>query len=181
MTTSFTIRELIPDDAPAYVVLRREMLLDSPHAFGDSPDDDRSSDEALIRTHLTARRDRTPRACVAIVGAFAQAGSLASVCTIVREQTSKRRHIALFVGVYTTPPQRGRGACAMVLRAAIDLCAQWEGIEVAQLAVNEGSPAARRLYERAGFEAWGTEPDAVRVDGRSSAEVHMSCRVDRRS
>ncbi len=181
MTTSFTIRELIPDDAPAYVALRREMLLDSPHAFGDSPDDDRASDEALIRTHLTARRDRTPRACVAIVGAFAQAGSLASVCTIVREQTSKRRHIALFVGVYTTPPQRGRGACAMVLRAAIDLCAQWEGIEVVQLAVNEGSPAARRLYERAGFEAWGTEPDAVRVDGRSSAEVHMSCRVDRRS
>ena len=36
---------------------------------------------------------------------------------------------------------------------------------------------ARRLYERAGFEIWGTEPEALRHDGQSVAEHHMALHI----
>jgi RimJ/RimL family protein N-acetyltransferase len=180
MAPSFTVRELLPDDAPAYVALRREMLLDSPQAFGASPDNDQASDEVFIRAHLAARRDRKPNALVATVGAFDASGVLISVCTLVREEAAKRRHIVTIVGVYTTPAHRGRGVCGMVMREALIACADWHGVDVVQLTVNQVSAGARRVYERAGFVAWGTEPDAVRVDGRSFAEVHMSRPVIRK-
>ena len=37
---------------------------------------------------------------------------------------------------------------------------------------------ARRLYERVGFRAFGTEPDAIRVDGHGYAKVHMSMELE---
>ena len=39
------------------------------------------------------------------------------------------------------------------------------------------APEARRLYERAGFVSWGTEPDALRHEGRSVSETNMSYRL----
>ena len=42
----------------------------------------------------------------------------------------------------------------------------------------EAAPEAGRLYERAGFERWGTEPNALQHDGRSVAEHHMLLRLD---
>jgi len=40
--------------------------------------------------------------------------------------------------------------------------------------VTERAPEARRLYERAGFELWGTEPDALRHAGESVTEYHLA-------
>ena len=39
--------------------------------------------------------------------------------------------------------------------------------------------AAKRLCERLGFESWGVEPDALRVDGRSIDVHHMGLRLAR--
>lgn len=36
------------------------------------------------------------------------------------------------------------------------------------------APAALRLYERAGFKIWGTEPEALSYDGLKVAEHHMA-------
>jgi RimJ/RimL family protein N-acetyltransferase len=46
------------------------------------------------------------------------------------------------------------------------------------LSVSDATPAARRLYERAGFEVWGSEPDALRYEGESHLEHHMLLRLD---
>ncbi len=43
---------MTPEEAEAYCELRREMLLDSPWAFTASPEDDRGSDVAWMRTSL---------------------------------------------------------------------------------------------------------------------------------
>ena len=36
--------------------------------------------------------------------------------------------------------------------------------------------AALRLYRALGFEQWGIEPDALRVEGQPFAEIHMILR-----
>lgn len=166
MTTP-TVRGLTPDDAERYVVLRREMLADAPWAFGASPGFDRGSDVAGVR-------DSLGRDGYAIVAAEVFAGGpLVAAVGVRREDQPKRRHIAGIWGVYVTPGWRGKRLANAVMVAAIDIARTWPGVEVLQLSVSVNSPAALRLYESLGFVAWGNEPDCLRVDGRSFAEIHM--------
>lgn len=36
------------------------------------------------------------------------------------------------------------------------------------------TPNAKRLYESAGFVAWGLEPDCIRVEGEPAGQYHLS-------
>ena len=42
------------------------------------------------------------------------------------------------------------------------------------LSVSEKAPAARQLYESAGFVVWGLEPDCIRYQGESTREYHLA-------
>ena len=42
------------------------------------------------------------------------------------------------------------------------------------LKVSAATPGAQRLYERAGFRVWGTEPAGARYDGQTVADFHMA-------
>jgi len=42
------------------------------------------------------------------------------------------------------------------------------------LGVSETTPGARALYEAVGFVVWGTEPRAMRVEGRYYDEIFMA-------
>lgn len=156
---------LTPEDAPDYVAIRREMLQDAPWAFLASEAQDRGCDVEKVRVSLA-------RADAAIVG-IREDGKLVATAGVVREEAMKRRHIAMIWGVYVTPAARGRGCARAVVSRAIDVARSWEGIGSIHLAVNENAPEARRLYESLGFLAWGFEPDAVRIDGKSYGEHHM--------
>ncbi len=47
------------------------------------------------------------------------------------------------------------------------------GVRVVQLTVTESNLIALQLYQSCGFEPWGTEPYAIKVDGPFVAKVHM--------
>jgi RimJ/RimL family protein N-acetyltransferase len=164
-----SVRLLTPADAAAFVSLRRLMLVESPWAFGASPEDDGRSDEARVAASIAGPG-------VAYGGGFT-GGTLASVAALVREAKQKRAHIAFLYSVYTHPDARRSGLCRAVLRLLIDTARIWPGVEVVQLAVSERAPGARALYESLGFRAWGREPDALRIGGESAAEIHMSLRL----
>ena len=50
-------------------------------------------------------------------------------------------------------------------------------VELIVLTVTEGNQAALALYRRAGFAAFGIEPDAVRVHGVSLGKIHMAVQL----
>lgn len=165
MSADRTVRLLTPADAAAYAALRAEMLADAPWAFSSSPGHDRGSDAERVAESL--RREG-----FAIAGGF-EGGLLRSVAGLHREERPKRRHIAWLVGVFTSPACRGRGLGRATVGLALETARAWAGVSAVLLGVSEGSPGARRLYESLGFVAWGYEPDAIRVEGRSYAETHM--------
>jgi RimJ/RimL family protein N-acetyltransferase len=76
--------------------------------------------------------------------------------------------------MYVVPGHRRQGIAADLLQAALRHARLLPGVSWVHLSVSSAAPGARRLYERTGFEVWGTEPEALRHDGQSVVEHHMA-------
>src|SRR5262249_6468169 len=112
-----------------------------------------------------------------VFGAFA-GPQLVGLLGLYREPRKKGAHKVNLWGTYVTPAWRGKGAAKALLEAAIAYARTLEGVTDVQLGVTESAAAARRLYERLGFKTWGTEPNAIRIDGRTECEYHMRLMLD---
>jgi RimJ/RimL family protein N-acetyltransferase len=164
------IRRLQPADAEAYFALRRASLLDAPLAFGASPDDDVASSPAAVRELLGRGDDNL------VFGAF-DGDDLIGALGIFRERHRKAAHKARIWGMYVAPARRGRGLAQALLAAAVRHARALPGVDWVHLSVTSAAPAARHVYERAGFRCWGTEPDALRSAGASADEHHLALRL----
>ena len=76
-------------------------------------------------------------------------------------------------GMYVLPEKRRRGIASALLTAAISHARALPSVSAIHLGVTSAGEDARRLYERAGFKVWGTQPDALRAGGESVSEYHM--------
>jgi ribosomal protein S18 acetylase RimI-like enzyme len=159
------IRILNPDDAGELFRLRRHALVDSPLAFSASPEDDAASSEAVVRELLNPQRKSV------VFGAYKP--GLIGMLGLNRAHQRKAVHKVNLWGMFVLPTCRGQGVATRLLDAAIRYARTLDGITSMHLSVSESAIAARQLYEKAGFEAWGVEPDAIRVEARSVSERHM--------
>jgi RimJ/RimL family protein N-acetyltransferase len=162
-----------PADAAALFKLRRESLLAEPLAFLASPEDDLASSEDAVRAMLA----RAPEAVVF----GARADGLVGLVGLHRGTARKAAHKANLWGLYVTASWRGHGVGVALVQAAVAHARSLPGVSAVRLGVSDSAVAARRLYERCGFAAWGTEPDALRCAGRSFAECHMQLELARPS
>ena len=159
------IRSLNSVDADALFQLRREALLDSPLAFSASPEDDIASSEEAVRAQLENRTGSL------VFGAFE--GGLHGMLGVNRARHIKSARKAYLWGMYVKPAWRGQGAGAALLGAAVTHARGLSGVRTLHLSVSEAAPEALRLYERAGFRVWATEPDSIQVGERLLSEYHM--------
>jgi RimJ/RimL family protein N-acetyltransferase len=170
MTAEMTIRLLGDGDAEAYVELRRRALLDAPLAFAASPADDFAASPEAVRAQLR----RAPEAV--ILGAFRD--GLIGVVGLFRDRHLKASHKVHLWGMYVAPAHRRQGVAAGLLEAALRHARSLPGVSWVHLSVSAAAPEARRLYERAGFQVWGTEPEALCHDGRTVEEHHMALHLE---
>jgi len=98
---------------------------------------------------------------------------------LMRDRHVKASHKAHVWGMYVAPSHRGQGVGAGLLQAALQHARTLTGVAWVHLAVTSAAPQAQRLYERAGFEVWGTEPEALRHEGRAVVEYHMALSLRR--
>jgi ribosomal protein S18 acetylase RimI-like enzyme len=161
------LRRLTPEDAAAFRALRLEALRLEPAAFGRALAEEAGKPlawfgETLERAYIFAAEDAT--------------GRLLGMLAYERDAMLKRRHIGHLWGMYVREEARGQGLGAALIAACI---AHARGqVSVLQIMVGEGNPGARRLYERAGFQLYGTEPASLRMDGVDSATLLMFQRLD---
>jgi ribosomal protein S18 acetylase RimI-like enzyme len=156
------------EDAPRLHALRREALSAEPTAFGSSPDDCRFRGLAAVEAHL-AEPDRA----VFAIADPDQPERLVAMAGIVRETRRKQQHRSSIWGVYVSPSHRGRGFGRAVVEACVHHARAWPGVDSVSLSVSAEGTAAKALYESLGFVTWGTEPDALRIDGLAIAQHHM--------
>ena len=158
------IRPLTPQDAPAYVVIRREGLEQEPFSFASSPEDDRSRSVEWVQARLGERNQ-------AIIGAFGP--GLVGVVGVFREETVKARHKAHIWGMFVRAEGRGKGLGRKLMEAALDWARNQDGVSHVHLVTSPRTPVAKALYQSLGFQTWGVEPDALCVNGELVSDEHM--------
>ena len=163
------IRRLEVSDAPLYRAFRLRGLREHPDAFTSSFEEESRRPLADSEKRLAAATAEK------LWGAFVN-GEMAGMVGLSRETRLKNRHKATLVGMYVAPKHTGRG----IGRALVDTVVQDAracGIELIILTVTDSNRQAVALHESAGFSSFGTEPDALRVNGASFGKTHMYRRL----
>jgi ribosomal protein S18 acetylase RimI-like enzyme len=91
------------------------------------------------------------------------------------ETRTRARHKATLFGMYVADDFRHRGIGQALVRASLEHARSRAGVRLVQLTVTQGNDAARSLYERCGFVAFGVEPLAIAVGEDFLGKVHMWC------
>ena len=167
----FSIRLLTADDAAAFWILRQEALGSVPEAFGESV-----AEHEATTVESFGERLRNGGEESFVVGAFDEDG-LAGSTGFYRDTRVKRRHKGHIWGMYVAPRLRGQGAGEALLVEALREAGRCEGLRTILLSVSQSQAAARRLYERLGFRAYGVEPGALRVGDRYLDEEFLALRL----
>lgn len=159
---ALSFRMLTAEDELAFRALRLEALRRHPEAFVPSYEEERGIDPEVIPPR--PRSDWMTGGNF-ILGAYAF-GWLAGAVGVRRWPRRKQRHKATLWLIYTDPALRGQGAGRKLLEQAIDLCRSDPELELLHLSVGSESLAARVLYTSLGFEPYGMEPQAMKLEDR---------------
>jgi ribosomal protein S18 acetylase RimI-like enzyme len=150
------IRRLTPDDLIAFKALRLEALRTEPQAFGAAFEENAARPDAYFLTLIGAEPN--------LVFAAFEAGELVGKAGFIVEVGLKNRHKGFLWGVYVRASHRGRGIGEALVRRVLDHARSH--VEVLRSAVVATNADAGRLYRKLGFQTYGVEPHALKVDGR---------------
>ncbi|GAA1765927.1 GNAT family N-acetyltransferase [Luedemannella helvata] len=167
MTTTAEIRRIRSDEWPQLRELRLAALKDTPTAFIEAYDQSvRQPDDFWIGRAARGATDAALATFVAVVD-----GRFVGMTVAMLEADDDR--VANLVGVYVSPPWRGRerGVTSALFDTAIGWVRAQGGTRRVQLYVTEGNERAAAFYRRYGFVPTGATvpypPDP------SIQEIHM--------
>jgi len=162
------IQVLTAAHAPAYKSLRLEALRCFPDAF--------TSDYASAVAHpvqaYAARLADTAMGSF-FLGAFDNHGHLVGSIGCERETRLQQQHCAHVVAMMVAPAAQRHGVGRQLIDACIVQAATVPGLEQLTLTVTASNAHAVRLYERAGFLAYGLLPRGIVVAGIGYDKLHM--------
>jgi len=120
-----------------------------------------------------AQRFGKPLSGTFFLGAFDAEGRLVGSMGCERELRAKQRHSATLVGMMVAPHAQRQGMGRALLHACVAVAGRVPGLEQLTLSVTASNTHVVRLYESAGFRAWGLLPRAMLVDGVAYDKLHM--------
>ncbi len=162
------LRTLTASDAPVYKALRDESLRTAPEAFTS----DWASTVGRDASEYAGRFGE-PATGNFFLGAFDDANHLLGCVGCEREARLQQRHCAHVVSMMVAPRAQRRGIGQQLVAACIDAARQVQGLTQLLLTVTASNTHVVRLYEQAGFRAWGLLPCAIVVDGVGYDKLHM--------
>lgn len=167
------IRPLTPDDAPAFVALRKQSFSTDPLSWDYDPG-------SKVEPEVWAPRLQESENDV-VLGYFvpkkAAEPELAGMIGLQRYQKNKRRHRATVWGVYVGPAARGERVASQLLEEVLRRARSMKGLDHIILSVSNHATAANRLYARAGFVEYGRELRAARTGDIWMDEIWMRLEI----
>lgn len=159
------IRLLTAKDAAPYRTLRLEGLQTNPEAFGSSFEEEKDMVLELFASRLEAQGSYT-------FGAFDQ-DELLGVATLVQESKIKLKHKASIFAVYVSPKKRGLSLGKRLMLEVINQGSKLADVEQINLTVVSSNDSAKGLYTSLGFQVFGTENRALKIDQQYFDEDYM--------
>ncbi len=157
---SCDIRKLLTEDWFLWKTIRLEALLLHPAAYGKSYEEEYSqSDQSFKKSML--END--------IFGAFVE-DVLVGTAGFSLNSPLKVRHKGIFFALYVKEPYQNQGIAGRLVQMII----QHAKSQVVQLhcAVNTTNAQALSLYQKKGFEIFGTESRALKI-GNTFHDLHL--------
>ncbi len=163
---STTVRPLRTDEAEAWRAIRLEALQAHPEAFSAAFEHEATQPLTFFAQRLTG---------ATVFGGFLDKELLGTAGFLV-PAGAKVAHKGMLWGMYVRPAARGTGLARRLVEAVLDHARR--RVELVQLTVVADNHIARRLYASFGFEPYGIEPRALKVEGRYLDDVLMAKRLD---
>lgn len=157
-----SVRRLSPDDAVLFREIRLEGLRSDPDAFASTFEEESGKKLSFFADRLAAS---------SVFAAF-RGAELLGIAGFFVQHGPKHRHKGTLWGMYVRPRARGAGIGGRLVEAVIEHARP--RVELVQLSVISENRAARRLYERFGFEEYGLEKRAAKYRGRYHDDVLMA-------
>ena len=112
------------------------------------------------------------------LGAYVE-NTLAGVVSFIRdgEDREKLRHKGIVSTMYVSKEFRGHGIARELLEELIKRVKTISGIEQIKLIVIASNSKAKQLYEKIGFEKFGTEQNSIKWRGKYFSEDQMVLRL----
>ena len=165
MAGDIDIRPITREEAQTWRALRLEAMRAYPRAFSASPDD-----WERLPMEEVAGRIPMPGGDDVLFGFYLD-GELMGCAGFMREAGAKEKHKGYLWGVYLRAALQGRGLGVRLTQTVID----WARprVDLLRCSVSSDNLGAKALYLRLGFVLYGTEPRAIRIDGRDYDEDHL--------
>ena len=156
------VRRLTEADAEAFWNIRLRALRDNPESFGASYEEILERGIAGVTQGLR-KSDTAPDD--ATFGAF-EGSTLVGIANFQREEGIKRHHKGVIWGMYVPQELRGKGVGKALLEAAIAYARTLPGLEQINVSVVITSKEAHRLFQALGFETYGLERHALKLNNK---------------
>lgn len=162
------IRLLTPEDAWEYWELRLEALKQNPAAFSTNYEEAVRRENPIegVAKNFMNEGNYT-------FGAFVD-GKLIGNVTLLEEKHENLKHRANILAMYVTPERRGTGIGKALLSEAVRKARAIPELEKLNLNVETTNDKAKKLYLQAGFEVFGREEKALKLNGRYYDEEYMA-------
>lgn len=161
--TAPSIRPLTVADVHAWRELRLEMLERDPQGYYADLDQTRAQSDCEWQRSIPSLPD-------VLFGLF-DGERLIGSCGFYVEKVPKLAHKGEMWGVYVSQEFRGHGHALALVQAVIA-----HARDRVDVLLTGASAAGAPFYKRAGFETYGIERDAYRVDGLSLDNELMAIR-----
>jgi RimJ/RimL family protein N-acetyltransferase len=160
---SIEIRRLRSEDVETYREIRLRSVREHPEAFLASYEEESARTVEQDRERLAAKEGCDDDF---VLAAFDEGRPVGLTGAIRSGHHAKRHHVAWIWGVYVAPEARGGGIGRRLMESAIETISRADGVELLHLGVGTENHAARALYERMGFEMYGTEKHCMKLGDR---------------
>ncbi|WP_066295790.1 GNAT family N-acetyltransferase [Bacillus sp. FJAT-29937] len=159
------IRLLNPNDAVAYRDLRLIALKNHPAAFASSYEEEKDRPAEVYGERFQSGDSFT-------FGAFENEALIGSV-TLFKESKLKLKHRANIFAMYVSPEKRKMGIGKHLMASALKKARELNEIEQIYLTVEATNEPAKKLYQSFGFETFGRDPKALKIEDVYFDEEHM--------
>ena len=161
------IRLLTKEDAEKYWELRLQALQVNPEAFVTTYEEAIRQENPIkrVENNLTATTSCT-------FGAFNEKNQLVGVVTLLTEEKEAYKHKGHIVAMYVDASNRRSGLARELIRKAIEKAREMN-LEQLTLGVVSTNDPAKKLYESMGFQMYGIEKRALKINGVYSDDEYM--------